>query len=239
MARKVKKSTNPKLAQEHKKGAVVRYIKTLIHKNFGVIGFEFPHYWLMHYNYMYRSGEILKSLHQEIVKLPVDASNSRTLLNEPNELLWQIYHVGMDMVDNAVLCAKHLVLSIEHATKSTPTGREELSERLISALKKIGFRDLSKDIGFQRLAEIINVRDRLWHPTLDNLNGSSETDWDTVPLAWMLSEKAIEAFEVVDPFLVELIDFWFEKSKDYKETKTFNVQRAIQFDHNFKKPPKE
>ncbi len=239
MAKKVKITSNPDLAQPHKKGAEVKWFQSLIHKPMGTISYEFPQYFAMYFDYADASYSQLKALEEELLKVPVD--NKCRILDLNNDIYWSIFFWGNHLILHIVLTVEHLVLCMQAALGTVPQTKEdskELSERFLEALKGVGFRDIRSEIGFQKLTEIINIRNKIMHPHPTSLTIPSPEKWDNVPIAWILSEKDLDAYEKYRALILEIINYWYEEEKKYKTTVSLTVQRGIQFEHDVKNPPK-
>lgn len=236
MARKTKISSNPELAKPGKAGDLVKIMQSLAHKRYGVISYEIPNHWIYHYYLAEASYLGLISLDEEVLKIEPTKSNSRDLFAD-SKLLLQTYDVGISLVVNVVLTVDHLTLSMEFATKTIPTQRIELQDRFLLALENIGFRNVSNEMGYNKFMEILNIRHSIMHPTPDNLH--EPTRWDTVPLAWFISEKSKECYLAYKNLITEIIDFWNNKANDYTNTITLrNVLRGVQYDNDVKLPPR-
>jgi hypothetical protein len=63
-------------------------------------------------------------------------------------------------------------------------------------------------VGYAGLLEIRRIREAIEHPTPDNTYRGRRGEWDHVPLAWMLSERAIEGSERWDEWFGQLSEQW-------------------------------
>jgi hypothetical protein len=114
MGLKHQSESDPNLARDHVAGEAVIRIQSAEHAQFGTISYELRRLWILHHA-MARSGYIqLRKLHEQVLRLPIQSSNSRLLTTKDGpDLTLMIYAAGTQMVLNVVLTMQHFCQEIE------------------------------------------------------------------------------------------------------------------------------
>ncbi|MDQ6879971.1 MAG: hypothetical protein M3082_20195 [Candidatus Dormibacteraeota bacterium] len=235
--RKLKTASDPSLARAHAAGAKVIVLLPSLHETYGLVNISWPHYWVLHLQGWQAAHDDLVELDAQLLELPVDESDQRTLLDD--ELRKRLYGAGNALVVNAVLTFSYLILEVARISKSADDPKNELSQRLIAVLKSVGFGDVAAHEGWSAFIELHKYRDALMHPAEGNVYGGDDGAWATVPLAWYASGRAIATSTRALQLASDIATFWEAKKAEYDTPATLTVRRGIRSLHQFKKPPKK
>jgi hypothetical protein len=186
---------DPSLARAHEAGASVIHIQHAEHAHLGSIAYEVRTLWLLHIGMAMQGYGLLRYLHEQVVRVPVDAANTRTLTAKDNpDLAARVYGTGTQMVINTVLTMQHFCAEVERALGMSEQPRKgDLGDRM---RRSFGMAGLPMDAeGYSALQAMIELRDAIEHPRQENTRNSHPNNWDRVPMGWFLSERAPRAFE--------------------------------------------
>lgn len=233
MGRKTKLQSHPGLAKPHDAGATVALLQILAHAQYGGIAYGWSEFWVFEANLADESFIKLKELHQEVLKFQPGASNMRSIYDL--EFLEDIYCAGTDMVSHASRSVQHLAECIERV-KGVSLRATTATERIKEAAALLGLNDHQTDPGYQGLVEILKIRDAIEHPKESNVFQGGDL-WDEVPLAWMLSERGLQAYERYSSWrelLVTNLEAYIKALPP--RTITLTVERGIESKLHSKKP---
>jgi len=235
MGRQHKLISDPSAAHSHVAGATVTIIQQLEHAQLGTIAYAWPRLRSYHQVIASEAFEEFRGLHNRIVTFEV-RSGMRTIGD--HEFLGQLYRRGCEFVLNAMLAVQHLCNEIEASTE-TATSTAPILERLASATTRAGIDLVKSGRGYAGLLEIRRVREAIEHPTPDNTYRGRSGEWDQVPLAWMLSDRAIEGFERWGDWFGQLCERWTGAlTARGPVIQTFEgVTRGVTSTRQSKKPP--
>lgn len=82
------------------------------------------------------------------------------------------------------------------------------------------------------------LRDAVEHPKADNVYAGQQGRWDRVPLAWLLSDRSLRAYDRYHDWFTGLADEWEAKRGSYVCSAELQVQCGVRSELQFKKPPK-
>ena len=236
MGRKTRLASNPDLGRTHQAGAQVAVIQILAHDQFGAIAYQWPRFWALHANLANEAFTRLQALHEQVLALPLDSSNMRSIYDIP--LLQEIYGAGSEMVSQAVRSLQHLAEEMERFKKATLKGTT-VEERIGEASAMFGLQSRTGDPEYQGLVELVRIRDAIEHPKATNTYQGDRNRWDEVPLAWMLSDRSIQAFQRYSVWFSNRVDDWEGHRSSLPSTPaTLTVQRGIESKLQSKKSPK-
>ncbi|MDP1851485.1 MAG: hypothetical protein Q8K48_03610 [Candidatus Planktophila sp.] len=205
MGRRTRLRGNPTLAKDHAAGATVIYTQNLVHDPWGGIAYHWPFFWDFEKHLTNVAADELKQLQQEVFDIPLGTSNTRTITNL--DLLVRIYGAGADMVSHAVRSVQYLAQSME-SWKDANYESEVATERLRKATELIGLNNHQSDAGYQGLTEMLRVRNAIEHPKGSTIYQGDPGRWDEVPLAWMISDRGLKAYERYSSWFVLLAADW-------------------------------
>lgn len=199
MGKNTKLHSNPALAKAHEVGANVAVTQILAHAQYGSIGYLWtPRLWSYHHEIAVQACDRLRALHQEVLKLDIGPGNMR-LIHDP-DLLVAVYQAGSEMVSNAVRSAQHLTQDMERLNPDKSTLKAATIEDRLKEAAALHELDPHIDApDYQGLVEINGVRDAIEHPKVANTYQGGQNEWDKVPLAWMISDRSLQAFEAIRP----------------------------------------
>ncbi len=207
-----------------------------VHGRYGVVNFTRPRYWSFHFKSSEENYETLKKFDECLLNIKVEHGNCRHITD--TELLRRVYEIGIQLVLNVNLTVEHLTHEIELVTKTKNTSTD-LTDRFSACLKQISFRNsFVVDPGYHKLNEINTVRNRIMHPDETNLLNVNPTEWDNIPLAWIISGKCIAAYEPYGDFIFEVMNFWLLNIDKYYEKLKVTTTAPIKYKHDCKKPHK-
>lgn len=127
---------------------------------------------------------------------------------------------------------------MERVTEIQVRQGEDLNTRLLKVLKQLNYpNDLGNDPRYGQLTELQLIRNAIEHPDQTTIYNHEEANWDKVPLAWVVSGKAIRAYAAARSLVNEVIQFWSDKKEEFERPGTLNVQRGIRSLHPVKKTP--
>jgi hypothetical protein len=237
MGRSTKERSNPSLGKPHKAGAKVNVVQVLAHDRFGAIAYLWPRHWLYHYFYARDAATELTALHGQV--LEIEPGDDGMRLVSDHDLLQAVYRAGNALVSNAVRTIQHLAEEIEraHETKLRTITAEE---RIIEALAFFSTKTYNSDPDYAGLSEINGIRDALEHPQGSNTYNGDLNGWDKVPLAWMLSNRSLDAWRRFDRWVTGIaVDWEAYQPKLATGPVVFTVRRGIESQLQVKKPPRK
>lgn len=154
-------------------------------------------------------------LHQKVLKLPIEQpSNFRRL---DDNMLAAIYQSGNELITNTYLMFEHLSrYMLGHSYLPNQEAiyfsmedkelKEKLKHIIVDILKK---QDLLTYSGYGALfSNWEKIRHSINHPKFKNIYSADKSKWDTVPIAWMVSGKHLDAFHDLTIFFQDLLDEW-------------------------------
>lgn len=234
--RKTKLQSNPALAKPHEAGANVAVIQLLTHAQYGALAYLWPKLWAFELQLANEAHSKLSELHEEVLRLPVDAGNIRPVYDL--ELLQDIYCAGTDMVSHACRAVQHLAQQMEHNRKTT-LQTTTAEERIREAAALFGINDRHLEASYQGFVEILRIRDAVEHPQADNIYQGDRNRWDEVPLAWMLSDRGLQAYARFGQWFERLATDWEDYLKAHPgPPATLTIERGIESKLQVKKPPR-
>ena len=223
------------LAKPHAGGATIAPLQTLTHDPFGAIGYSWSEFWLFEAQLAEDSFDKLKALHQTIFELPLGPSAMRSI--HDRELLKAIYAAGTDMVSHAARSVQHLAECMERV-KGTALRETTATGRIKEAAALFDLDDHQTDPGYQGFVELLNIRDAIEHPTQARVFTGDPSEWDKVPLAWLISDRGLKAFELHDSWLGLVVNDWTTYCQANLQPKTLTVlTRGLKSILSAKKPP--
>ncbi|MHB1130564.1 MAG: hypothetical protein ACYC06_11110 [Ilumatobacteraceae bacterium] len=235
MGRKPKFKSNPALAKPHAAGAPICVMQELVHAQYGPIAYRWPQHWAFEIHLADESCDRLAALHLEVLELPLNASNMRNIFDI--DFLEDIYCAGTDMVSHAIRAIQHLGERMEREMGSELKAATAM-ERIKEATSFFGINDYSEHASYQGFVELLPIRDAIEHPRAANIYGVGN-DWDKVPLAWMLSERGLQAYERFRTWFDLLVTDWESYCTAHAQPTTLNiVERGIESTLQSKKPKK-
>jgi hypothetical protein len=98
--------------------------------------------------------------------------------------------------------------------------------------------DYSANADYAGLGEINGIRDALEHPQSTNTFRGDETGWSDVPLAWLMSNRSLEAWARFNRWFDRLVKDWEAHRSKSVGPVTFTIQRGMESLLQVKKPPK-
>jgi hypothetical protein len=233
MGRKTALKSNSALAKPHALGARINVIQILPHAQYGAIAYLWPAHWTFEVHLADESCTKLKDLHLEVLKIPLDASNMRNIFDL--DFLEDIYCAGTDMVSHAIRATQHLGERMEREMGSELQATTAM-ERIKEAASFFDINDYSDHAGYQGFKELLRVRDAIEHPRASNIYRVGN-DWDEVPLAWMLSERGLQAYERFRSWFDLLVTDWDAYCVAHSRPKRLTIERGIESKLPSKKPP--
>lgn len=240
MGKKIKFTSDPKLAKSHDAGTVVELTQPLLHNQFGVIHFITPQFYPYHFNRAEKSFRELEEFQDKVLKLPVNRDNSRMISDL--EFIGEIYNAGFDMIVHLHVGFEHFLLDIlKNAIKDKQGIKQFNKANVITKLRYIlknviDRKDLINSSGYSDFAEIEIIRHALNHPTTRRIYNGNLNQWDEVPLAWIISGKYKKAYKGARGLFDELHTVWESEKKKYEiPGRLTNVKRGIKSLHPVKK----
>jgi hypothetical protein len=235
VGRKTKVRSNPALGKSHEVGANVAVIQLLTHARYGAISYLWPRFWVFELRLADEAHTNLKRLHGDVLNLPPNDSKMRLI--HDMELLQDVYCAGSDMVSHACRAVQHLAQQMEQTSRSllqTTTSEDRIRE----AAALFGLDDHHAEQNYQGFVEILRIRDAVEHPQANNIYQVDGSRWDEVPLAWMLSERALLAYERFEQWMELLTTDWENYLKSHPDPpRTLTVERGLESLLQVKKPP--
>src|SRR5205823_10342997 len=168
----------------------------------------------------------LSELHAKV--LEIEPGDDSMRLVSDDDLLQAVYRACNSMVSNADRAVQHLAEEIERAHKTELRGITS-EERIIEALGLFSAKTYNRDPDYAGLSEINGIRDALEHPQGSNTYNNDPNGWDKVPLAWMLSNRSLDAWQRFDRWLTSIAADWESyQPKLATGPVTLTVQRGIE-----------
>jgi hypothetical protein len=192
-----------------------------------------PRHWVYHYNLAKAAADHLAELHEAVLEIEPDANHMRLVADE--ELLQDLYGTGSALVGNAVRAVQHLAEEIERGRKATLRGHA-VEERINEALGLFTSDDYRVDPDYPGLIDLTEIRHALEHPT--GANTYNDAEWDRVPLAWILSNRSLDAWAKFDRWFQRVATAWEEHRQQNPEPATLTVERGMESGLHLKKPRK-
>ncbi|MBN8726060.1 MAG: hypothetical protein J0M03_24405 [Acidobacteria bacterium] len=195
MAKKIHTESDPSLARSHEAGAKVTISQIALHEQYGTLFIGWPDYWTLHINFADDAYKKLVEIEESILRIEPNQKSHIRLVDDET-IIVQGYKEGFDFIVHLYLALEHYtlnVLRVVYGNRNVDALRKfekrELSQKTRHILNKIINRpDLINSKGYSCLfSDLEQVRHRYNHPLSENIyNG---TDWEKVPLAWILSGK--------------------------------------------------
>lgn len=204
MGRAARVRGDPDLAREHAAGATVTLIQVLHHTQLGAIAYEWVRPFVLEWSLAERSRDALRGLHEAVLAMPVDSSNMRTIYDL--DVLAAVYGAGGGMVSHSVRAVQHLAHEMQR--HSVPLVAATVGERFREAARSVSITDRIREPDYQGFVEMVAVRDAIEHPKEENLYQGVGNRWDEVPLAWMLSERSLQAYDRFERWLKLVAADW-------------------------------
>ena len=231
MGRRVKTRGNPALAVPHAAGAKVRVCGVLAHSTYGAIAYELPALSDYHHRSAREAAAELGRLHQRVLELEPGKSKMRMVPDDV--LLYEVYAAGNAMVSHSVRAGQHISQEIEAFTEVTLRTRT-VQERINEAAAVFSRHAYHLDRDYAGLNEINDIRDALEHPE----TRKGEWDWGSVPLAWMLSDRPLDAWRRFDGWFTRLSCDWATYLRQHPKSVTVIVTRGVESQMPLKKAPR-
>jgi hypothetical protein len=223
-------------AQPHQEGAAVYLVQQLVHEPVGALAYRWSAQWQAHANLAQGAAQELELVHAQLVDVPELSGHVRLV---PDALATTAYEAGSSMVSNVVRTLRHLAAAMVWEANIVIEYGRALDE-LRDATGKVGLDPLINSPGYHGAAEIVQVRDALEHPKTSNLYQGNDTDWDKVPLAWILSNRSLAAYNAYVGWLNRLgADFEAWRAARPPQPTTLTVERGIGSRYPMKKPPND
>jgi hypothetical protein len=212
-------------------------MQSVEHRRLGTITYAWPKHWAYHYEAAHAAFEQLERLHEELAALPVGPDSMRSI--HDIEFIGRIYKAGSHLVSEIVRTLQHLCEEIERWTK-TPMGGSTIEERFAVASEAAGLAGVKDSAGYSAFQEICAKRDAIEHPKPGNTYNGGDTTWDEVPLAWLMSERVIEAYNIYLDWINNIAGAWeTTKANMPKQPATLKAEmRGLRSLRQFKKPPR-
>lgn len=243
MGRKAKLRSNPALVKDHAPGAPANPLQILTHDPHGAIAYAWPPYWDFEKHLADLAFDRLKELHEEVFALSLDASNMRQIRDL--DLLERIFGAGTDMISHAIRSVQHLALSMENR-KSLESGKDvsfatqTAAERIKKATDQFRLNNHQGDPGYQGFSEILNKRHAVEHPKKLTVFRGGSSSWDEVPLAWILSDRSLKAYERYSSWQALLVADWNKYCQAHPlEINNGILMRGVESVVSAKKPRKK
>jgi len=235
MGRSTKLNSNPSLAKDHAEGAQVAVIQILAHKQYGAIAYRWPRLWVFHDHLAKEAYSRLRKLHKQVLHLPTEQGNARNIFDM--KLLCRVYAAGSEMVSNSVRAVQHLAEEMERTSKQNQLKGTTAEERIKEATAYFNLDSYQNDTDYQGFVELLRVRDAVEHPKQANVYQGDQNRWDEVPLAWMLSDRSLEAFDRYSRWIKKVAEEWESYVTAHPEPATLTVERGMESLLQTKKPP--
>jgi hypothetical protein len=218
-----------------KAGDNIAVTQILVHDPLGTIGYFWPVHWACHVNIAHAAYERLATIHEQIAKIAPGPNNMRIISDEA--LLVETYDCGSSMVSNAVRSVRHLTQAM--ATHGiAPLTAHRAIEQIKEATSALGIDCRITDPGYDAFGELVRIRDAIEHPTGSSVYQGTDSGWDQVPLAWLLSDRSLKTY----------VDYrhWFDLvARDWKsrlvtdaQPSKLTIERGMTSKHPAKKATK-
>jgi hypothetical protein len=222
-------------AQPHEAGSGVFVIQMLVHEPIGALAYDFAPHWPHHARLAREAAGRLQAVHAQLVEIPELSGHVRRV---PGEMAAAAYEAGTAMVSNVARTIRHLAATIVFEAGGRVSWGRVLDE-IRDATGAVNIDSRINSAGHHALAEMITIRDAIEHPQPANMYEASDTGWDKVPLAWILSNRSLAAYQSYVPWLNELTADWagWLDARPQVPT-TMTVQRGTGSRYPMKKAPK-
>jgi hypothetical protein len=178
----------------------------------------------------------MRDLHKRVLEIEPGRSGIRFVPDEA--LLFEVYSTGNALVSNAVRAVQHLAEEIEHVCKQELNGKTS-AERINEAAGLFSNEQLSANADYSGFGEIVGVRDALEHPQDDKVRNTTANGWTGVPLAWMLSNRSLDAWSLFHRWFSRFATHWEAHLASLPPTPgEISVQRGIESRMSVKKAPR-
>jgi hypothetical protein len=210
-------------------------MQLLVHERFGAIGYAWPRHWMFHYSSAQRAAEELTRHHDKVLQHEPGPSAIRAITDEV--FLQEVYDTGNSMVSNAVRAVQHLAEEIER-NYNIQLRSSTIEERINEAAALFSADVYNADIDYAGLGEMRGIRDALEHPQSGNTYSTDANTWDRVPLAWMLSNRSLDAWGRFDRWFKRISGDWERHVPTLARPGTITVERGLESFSPFKKAPR-
>ncbi len=221
--------------EDHAAGASVFLLQTLVHDPLGAIGYSPPDLWPCHVAYARAAYKRLSAIQDEIGELAVDPKRNARHIDD-GELLVEVYDAGSSMVSNVVRSVRHLAWTMA-AERGSPLTTSTAIENIREATNAVEIDCRIGHPGYYGFGEIVRIRDAIEHPRASNVYQGDDSSWDQVPLAWLLSDRSLKAFEGFAGWFDPIVADWNAwLARRPKRPQTWTVRRGMKSRHPAKKP---
>lgn len=178
---------------------------------------------------------VLGELHERVAAEAPGPSGTRSL---SYDFVVPAIAAHAQMVIGAVLTLRYFVLEMERwARLAPPSNATDDLDRFRAACVGAGLEDPAEREQWPAIGELVATRHRIEHPTQDTIY--SRDQWDRVPLAWSLTNRALECFDAFDVAFAEIADAWDEHKAVFSKPGTFQIEaRGLRARRSPKNPPK-
>lgn len=254
MGKKIKISANKNLANNWDVGTEVFIQYSCLHDEFGILTTPAPAphlsgqnvYWDIHWQAAKQYFEKCKEFDREIFEIPENKLPQSKLGNKsryvPEELSYTLYITATEMCLHTIISVEHFANNLYQyiSNKIENFDFKKTDEKLRITTKELLNIDIVNDTAYTNdFQKILNIRHEISHPSkvFNYARLTIEQTWDEIPMNWFLSGRALKSFEGWKMYYENLLEKFqqYLASLPKVQTKINNVQRGIQFNHDFKK----
>lgn len=237
MPRRSPSTPDPAHAFDHEAGATLTIVQQLEHERLGTIDYVWPRFWPTYLQASRDARDRLGVLHLDVDRVePHERLGTRHV---PDDIRDEVLTTMTTMVLSALLTIRYFVIEVEGTIQQTVSDRpgDDL-DRLRSICVAAGISDPGDRPGWSLVGELVDTRNRIEHP--DQSTVYSTTAWDRVPLAWGLTDRALDAFDAFDENFGSSATEWETRKSAYANAGTFDlIARGLRSRRQPKKPAPE
>jgi len=235
MGRAIKLKVDKSIDREYPEGSRVMFIQQSL-TTLGIVSFQ-AQAPLYDYYADLANSSFKKSfkLRDKVLELPIDKRSGFRELDE--KLLAKIYTSGSCLVMNSYLLLEHfsryaLASAYLPGNEKTYFALEdkELKEKIKHIIVDLlDNKELLKEKGYGVMfSDFEKIRHAINHPKFANIYSADKNKWDSVPIAWFVAGKHVEAFHDMTVFYTKLLKNWHEYARKNQRPGTItNLQPIV------------
>lgn len=172
-------------------------------------------------------------LNKKVLELPVEKPSNMRRIDD--KMLAKLYMHGSMMIENVYIMFEHLTRYMLGAyylpgkeSDYYAIENKELKGKLSHVLQILNRSDLKKSTGYGVLfSELERARHAINHPKFKTIYSADESNWDTVPIAWIVAGKHLDAFHEITGFHRSLMETWDANAPNLKKPGTLTALQPI------------
>jgi hypothetical protein len=239
LGKKIRTSSDNSKDRDHPAGSVVMFIQP----SYGEYGNVHSKHYRQSKVYWQRANELyeeLLDLHRKVYEVEPSESGFRDLYqSEYDQLMYKYFVVGSSFINSVWLTYQHFAnealghwfLHPDNPPENTDL-YNKINQKDLSQKMKYIHQEILTNSSLQRhpgydalVGKFEQMRNNINHPTQSNSYNATDNEWDSVPLAWLLSGQFKTMFEDIRKYTELLFNAWQVKEKELQRPGTINIKQ--------------